>query len=176
MLPGVLMRISLAWALAPRMNAGMAIAAVVVASIALRLIRIRLDDRVFMALLPAVVGRGGAWSAFHAHAPLNDPSARRCGQAMLTIEPADFVGGAPRGDCGIMPTERHDLICAMATPLRADLTCDAALLLAHGRDLLARGCDGLAVLGTTGEGPCFDVAQRCALLESLLRRGSRLRT
>jgi 4-hydroxy-tetrahydrodipicolinate synthase len=69
-----------------------------------------------------------------------------------------------------MPTERR-LICAMATPLRADFTPHHTLLLEHGRDLLARGCDGLAVFGTSGEGPCLPVAQRRAGLESLLEAG-----
>ena len=45
------------------------------------------------------------------------------------------------------------------------------LLLAHGRDLLARGCDGLAVFGTSGEGPCLPVAARRAGLELLLESG-----
>jgi 4-hydroxy-tetrahydrodipicolinate synthase len=69
-----------------------------------------------------------------------------------------------------MPTENR-LICAMATPLREDLTPHPALLLGHGRDLLARGCDGLAVFGTSGEGPCLPVAARRAALELLLEAG-----
>ena len=56
--------------------------------------------------------------------------------------------------------------------MRADLTVDHALLLAHGRDLLARGCDGLAVFGTSGEGPCLPVAARRNALEFLLEAGS----
>ncbi len=69
-----------------------------------------------------------------------------------------------------MPTEPR-LICAMATPLGADLAVDHALLLAHGRDLLGRGCDGLAVFGTSGEGPCLPVAARRSALEFLLESG-----
>jgi 4-hydroxy-tetrahydrodipicolinate synthase len=69
-----------------------------------------------------------------------------------------------------MPNERR-LVCAMATPLRDDLTPHHDLLLAHGRDLLARGCDGLAVFGTSGEGPCLPVAARRAALEHLLESG-----
>jgi 4-hydroxy-tetrahydrodipicolinate synthase len=67
-----------------------------------------------------------------------------------------------------MPTDRPNLTCAVATPLRADLTVHHELLLAHARDLLARGCDGLAVFGTSGEGPCLSVADRRAGLEFLL--------
>ena len=69
-----------------------------------------------------------------------------------------------------MPTERR-LICAMATPLRADFTPHHELLLEHGRDLLARGCDGLAVFGTSGEGPSLPVSDRRAGLEFLLEAG-----
>jgi 4-hydroxy-tetrahydrodipicolinate synthase len=69
-----------------------------------------------------------------------------------------------------MPTE-PELICAMATPFRADLTVDHDLLLAHARDLLARGCDGLAVFGTSGEGPCLPVAERRVGLELLVESG-----
>ena len=69
-----------------------------------------------------------------------------------------------------MPTEPL-LICAQATPLRADLAIDHDLLLAHARDLLARGCDGLAVFGTSGEGPCLPVGARRAGLEHLLESG-----
>jgi dihydrodipicolinate synthase/N-acetylneuraminate lyase len=69
-----------------------------------------------------------------------------------------------------MPTERR-LICAMATPLRADFTPHHELLLEHGRDLLARGCDGLAVFGTSGEGPSLPVADRRVGLEFLLEAG-----
>ncbi len=70
-----------------------------------------------------------------------------------------------------MPTDRPNLTCAVATPLRADLTVHHELLLAHARDLLARGCDGLAVFGTSGEGPCLCVADRRAGLEFLLEAG-----
>jgi 4-hydroxy-tetrahydrodipicolinate synthase len=70
-----------------------------------------------------------------------------------------------------MPTERHRLICAIATPLRDDFSIHRELLLAHGRDLLARGCDGLAVFGTSGEGPSLALADRCAALDYLLDAG-----
>lgn len=70
-----------------------------------------------------------------------------------------------------MPTGRNELIGATATPLRADYTCQRELLLGHGRDLLARGCDGIVLFGTTGEGPCLPVAERRSVLEFLLERG-----
>ena len=39
------------------------------------------------------------------------------------------------------------------------------------RELLAQGCDGVALFGTTGEGPAFPVAARSAGLEALLEAG-----
>jgi 4-hydroxy-tetrahydrodipicolinate synthase len=70
-----------------------------------------------------------------------------------------------------MPTDRPDLTCAVATPLRADLSVHHELLLDHAQDLLARGCDGLAVFGTSGEGPSLPVAARRTALEHLLEAG-----
>jgi len=70
-----------------------------------------------------------------------------------------------------MASKRPDLICAAATPLRSDLSCDRELLLRHCRAMLARGCDGIALFGTTGEGPCLSVDDRRAGLELLLEAG-----
>ena len=70
-----------------------------------------------------------------------------------------------------MPSQRPHLICATATPLDQDFTCRRDLLLGHCQDLLARGCDGIVLFGTTGEGPCLGVAERCSVLECLLDRG-----
>jgi 4-hydroxy-tetrahydrodipicolinate synthase len=70
-----------------------------------------------------------------------------------------------------MPTERHRLIPAIATPLRDDFSTHRELLLAHSRDLLARGCDGLAVFGTSGEGPSLGLADRFASLDFLIEAG-----
>ena len=49
---------------------------------------------------------------------------------------------------------------AALTPLTADLGADLDLLAGHGRWLLDNGCDGLAVLGTTGEANSFSVRER----------------
>ena len=40
--------------------------------------------------------------------------------------------------------------CAAATPVAADLSVDVRLFTAHCRHLLDNGCDGIALLGTTG--------------------------
>jgi 4-hydroxy-tetrahydrodipicolinate synthase len=63
--------------------------------------------------------------------------------------------------------------CAAATPLDAELNPDLPKLVAHCRGLLAGGCDGVAVLGTTGEANSFSLAQRRLIVEGLLDGGLR---
>ncbi len=60
---------------------------------------------------------------------------------------------------------------AVATPVDAELNPDIGLLAAHCRWLLETGCDGLAILGTTGEANSFSVAERQAILEGVLKAG-----
>ena len=60
---------------------------------------------------------------------------------------------------------------AVLTPLTAELAPDVAAMARHCRWLLAHGCDGLAVLGTTGEANSFTVDERLALLEGLVEAG-----
>jgi len=60
---------------------------------------------------------------------------------------------------------------AAATPLDEALNPDIGRLVKHGKALVAAGCDGLAVLGTTGEANSFAVAQRKAIVEGLLEGG-----
>lgn len=61
--------------------------------------------------------------------------------------------------------------CAAATPLNADLTPDLVLFGEHCRRLLAEGCHGIALLGTTGEANSFSAAERRRILEAALRAG-----
>src|SRR5271156_3686529 len=63
------------------------------------------------------------------------------------------------------------ILAAILTPLDAGLAPDHARLIAHARWLLANGCDGLNVLGTTGEAASFSTAQRIALMEALAGSG-----
>ncbi len=63
------------------------------------------------------------------------------------------------------------LIAAIATPIGPDLRPDARLLIDRCRHLLAEGCDGIALFGTTGEGAEFAVEDRQLALESLLAAG-----
>lgn len=61
--------------------------------------------------------------------------------------------------------------CAAATPVTADLAPDLAPFAAHCRHLLEAGCDGVALLGTTGEANSFAIAERKAILEHVVGSG-----
>ena len=57
------------------------------------------------------------------------------------------------------------VIAATATPLNADLSIDVERLIGHCRWLLGEGgCDGINLLGTTGEATSFSVAERIAAM------------
>lgn len=62
---------------------------------------------------------------------------------------------------------------ALLTPLQTDGQIDTARAVAHAQRMLAAGCDGVTLFGTTGEGPAFTVGERQALLESMLGAGIR---
>lgn len=59
------------------------------------------------------------------------------------------------------------ILAATLTPLYPDGRVDRALLVRHCRWLLDNGCDGLSILGTTGEGNSFTVDERLAIFEEL---------
>ena len=60
---------------------------------------------------------------------------------------------------------------AVLTPMNADLSVDLDRMAAHSRWLLANGCNGLGVLGTTGEANSIGVSERMEVLEGLVARG-----
>ena len=60
---------------------------------------------------------------------------------------------------------------AVATPLTADGSVDNAKLAGHALGLFKRGLDGVVLFGTTGEGTSFNVAERIATVEALLKAG-----
>ena len=60
---------------------------------------------------------------------------------------------------------------ALATPLGADGAIDTAEMARHAKALLAEGCDGIVLFGTTGEGTSFAASERIAATEALLRSG-----
>lgn len=60
---------------------------------------------------------------------------------------------------------------AVLTAMRADLSVDLDRMTAHSKWLLANGCNGLGVFGTTGEANSLGVEERVGLLEGLIARG-----
>ncbi|MFN4154103.1 MAG: dihydrodipicolinate synthase family protein [Paracoccaceae bacterium] len=61
--------------------------------------------------------------------------------------------------------------CAAATPVKADMSPDLAAFIAHCHQLLADGCDGVALMGTTGEANSFALSERRAILEAAVQSG-----
>jgi 4-hydroxy-tetrahydrodipicolinate synthase len=62
---------------------------------------------------------------------------------------------------------RRGIWAAVLTPIDARLEPDASRAVEYYAALLASGCDGLNVLGTTGEAASFGVAQRVRFMEAL---------
>jgi len=60
---------------------------------------------------------------------------------------------------------------AVLTPMNADLSVDLDRMTTHCRWLLANGCNGLGVLGTTGEANSLGLQERMGVLEGLIARG-----
>ena len=60
---------------------------------------------------------------------------------------------------------------AALTPVTEALAPDHALFVTHCRRLLDEGCDGIALLGTTGEANSFSSDERRALLEAVVAAG-----
>lgn len=60
---------------------------------------------------------------------------------------------------------------AVLTPFDDDGAPDSAALALHCRWLLANGCDGLSILGTTGEANSLAVEERLRLMEKLVEDG-----
>ena len=57
------------------------------------------------------------------------------------------------------------------TPIHADGSIDHGKLCNHINWLLANGCHGVALFGTTGEAPSFSVAERMTALEKVIESG-----
>jgi 4-hydroxy-tetrahydrodipicolinate synthase len=60
---------------------------------------------------------------------------------------------------------------AALTPMKPDFSPDPDRFAAHCQWLLANGCNGLGILGTTGEANSFGFNERKAILEGILERG-----
>jgi 4-hydroxy-tetrahydrodipicolinate synthase len=60
---------------------------------------------------------------------------------------------------------------AVLSAMKPDLSPDLDRMAAHCRWLLANGCNGLGILGTTGEANSFGLHERKQILEGLVGRG-----
>jgi 4-hydroxy-tetrahydrodipicolinate synthase len=60
---------------------------------------------------------------------------------------------------------------AVLTAMNPDLSPNLDRMAAHAKWLLANGCNGLGILGTTGEANSFGLHERMAILEGLIARG-----
>ena len=60
---------------------------------------------------------------------------------------------------------------AVLTAMKPDLSPDPARMAGHAKWLLANGCNGLGVLGTTGEANSFGLHERKQILEGLVAHG-----
>ncbi|MFD4840955.1 dihydrodipicolinate synthase family protein [Achromobacter sp. NPDC058515] len=65
----------------------------------------------------------------------------------------------------------HGVIPAVPTPLNADGQPDTAKLVAFIRDLFDAGCQGVNLLGTTGEATSFDRGTRLQIMEAVANAG-----
>src|SRR5918997_4363981 len=63
------------------------------------------------------------------------------------------------------------VLAAVLTPMDDDLNPDHRAFAAHCQRLLATGCHGLSVFGTTGEANSLSVNERLAALEALVDGG-----
>lgn len=66
-------------------------------------------------------------------------------------------------------------LVAMATPILLGqdgaIAPDVARMTTLAKDVMAAGCNGVVPFGTTGEGPCYSVAQRCETVDGLIAGG-----
>lgn len=60
---------------------------------------------------------------------------------------------------------------ASLTPMHPDFSCNDEVLTSHCLDLMNRGCTGIVLFGTTGEGSLFNVEERKAALRAVIKRG-----
>ncbi|HMD01609.1 MAG TPA: dihydrodipicolinate synthase family protein, partial [Candidatus Baltobacteraceae bacterium] len=68
---------------------------------------------------------------------------------------------------GLKVSKPLGVIAAALTPLTAALEPDAGALVRHCARLLENGCDGINLLGTTGEATSLSTRQRLAAMEAV---------
>ena len=60
---------------------------------------------------------------------------------------------------------------AVLTAMHHDLSIDLPRMVSHGRWLLANGCNGLGILGTTGEANSLGLSERVEVMEAFVAAG-----
>ena len=68
-------------------------------------------------------------------------------------------------------TKLRGVITAIATPINEDGSPDTARATKLARYLIDNGCDGLNVLGTTGEATSFSLDERKAVMSAYKAQG-----
>ena len=63
------------------------------------------------------------------------------------------------------------VFAASLTPLRPDLSCDVQKMASHCKTLIEKGCSGVVLFGTTGEGSSFSVKEKLEAIKSLIDSG-----
>jgi 4-hydroxy-tetrahydrodipicolinate synthase len=71
----------------------------------------------------------------------------------------------------VSPAPIRGVVAAIATPARPDRSPDGERFIKLAGRLLENGCDGLNVLGTTGEGTSFSHKDRIALMSLIAKSG-----
>src|ERR1700709_1599458 len=69
------------------------------------------------------------------------------------------------------PTKLRGVIAAVATPVTENASPDTARATKLARYLLDNGCDGLNVLGTTGEATSFSLDERKGVMNAYAQAG-----
>jgi 4-hydroxy-tetrahydrodipicolinate synthase len=83
---------------------------------------------------------------------------------------------AVKNSSGKAKGSRIGLSCALSTPFTRDGSIDLQRTTAHAASVLARGCDGITVFGTTGEGASIAVTERYQMLAALAVSGIDMRS
>src|SRR5215471_4701814 len=78
---------------------------------------------------------------------------------------------SPLGEDRMINNRLRGIIAAAATPLNEDRSVDRPRLIDHCRRLLANGCDGINLLGTTGEATSFSREQRLEAMKAIAESG-----
>lgn len=63
------------------------------------------------------------------------------------------------------------IYAATLTPLHLDLSCDSMTLTKHCLQLIDRGCQGVVLFGTTGEGASFSVEEKIKAFQTVISEG-----